>query len=396
MRDAVIVDAVRSPMGRGRAPRPGRAGGSLSGVHPVELLAQVFTGLLERSGIDSATVDDVIVGCVSQVGEQGYVPGRMAWLAAGFDENVPSVMVDRRCGSGQQAIDYAALMVTAGAAEVVVAAGVESMSRVPMGSARVGADAIGPSVTERYSPGLVTQGVSAELLARRFGLTRLDLDTYAAESHARAHAADDHAADEIVGIATPDGLVTADETVRAGTAVDDLAALAPAFRTAEAEERFPDLGWHVTAGNSSQIADGASAMLITSAERAQQLGLRARARFVGSAAVGDNPILMLSGPIPATQKLLGRTGLDVADIDHFEVNEAFACVPLAWQKHFGADPKLLNPLGGAIALGHPLGASGVRLMTTMLRGLEQSGGRYGLQTMCEAGGTANATVIEII
>ena len=392
-RSAVIVDAVRSPMAKGRPPRDGRPGGALSPVHPVELLAQVLGALVARTGIDPATVDDVITGCVSQVGEQTGPAGRWAWLAAGLPEHVPATAVNRACGSSQQAADFAAQGVIAGAYDVVIASGVESMSRVPMLSARVGRDPHGPSVAARYAPGLVPQGVSAELVAARWKLGRETLDAYAARSHARAHAAD--RAPEIVPIRTPEGAtVDADETVRPGTTVETLGTLPPAFRTDELSARFPQLTWQITAGNSSQLTDGAAAALIMSEERANALGLRPRARFHAFAVASDDPITMLTGPIPATEKVLARSGLSIDDLDHYEVNEAFAPVPLAWQAHFAADPAKLNPRGGAIALGHPLGASGLRLMTTMLRGLEETGGRYGLQTMCEAGGMANATIIE--
>jgi acetyl-CoA acyltransferase len=392
-RSAVIVDAVRSPMAKGRLPKDGRPGGALSSVHPAELLGQVFRQLVERTGIDPGTVDDVLTGCVSQVGEQTGTVGRWAWLGAGLPEHVPSVSVNRACGSSQQAADFAAQGVIAGAYDVVIASGVESMSRIPMLSARIGQDPYGPSVAARYAPGLVPQGVSAELVAARWKFGRAELDQYAARSHARAHAAD--RAPEIVPITTPDGtVVDADETIRPETTSEALAKLRPAFETAELSARFPEIGWRITAGNSSQLTDGAAAVLIMSEERANALGLRPRARFHAFAVASDDPITMLTGPIPATEKVLARSGLSIADLDHYEVNEAFAPVPLAWQARFDADPAKLNPRGGAIALGHPLGASGLRLLTTMLHGLERTGGRYGLQTMCEAGGMANATIIE--
>jgi acetyl-CoA acyltransferase len=392
-RSAVIVDAVRSPMAKGRAPKQGRPGGALSSVHPVELLGQVLGQLVERTGIDPGSVEDVITGCVSQVGEQTGTVGRWAWLAAGLPEHVPSTSVNRACGSSQQAADFAAQGVIAGAYDIVIASGIESMSRIPMLSARIGMDPYGPSVAERYAPGLVPQGVSAELVATRWKLGRDELDEYSARSHARAHAAD--LTPEIVPITTPDGtVVDADETIRPGTTVEGLAQLRPVFHSDELARRFPELSWRITAGNSSQLTDGAAAVLIMSEERADALGLRPRARFHSFAVASDDPITMLTGPIPATEKVLVRSGLSIGDLDHYEVNEAFAPVPLAWQAHFAADPQKLNPRGGAIALGHPLGASGLRLMTTMLHGLESTGGRYGLQTMCEAGGMANATIIE--
>ncbi|WP_028984607.1 thiolase family protein [Sporichthya polymorpha] len=397
MHEAVIVDAVRSPMAKGKAPRDGKPGGALSGVHPVELLGQTVKALLERNpALDPGDVEDFIVGCVSQVAEQAGCPGRWAWLAAGLPEHVPSTTVDRRCGSSQQAADFAAQGILAGAYDVVIAGGVESMSRVPMGSARQGADVYGPSATARYAPGLVPQGISAELVAARWKLDRTTLDEFSAASHARAAAAAANGgfANEIVPITTPDGVVSADETIRPSTTVEGLAALQPAFENADMAARFPEITWSITAGNSSQITDGAAALLIMSAERAAALGLRPRARFHAFAVASDDPITMLSGPIPATEKALKRAGMTIDQIDHYEVNEAFASVPLAWAEHFGADPAKLNPRGGAIALGHPLGASGARLMTTMLNHLEATGGRFGLQTMCEAGGMANATILE--
>jgi acetyl-CoA acetyltransferase family protein len=397
MRDAVLVDAVRSPMAKGKAPRDGKPGGALSGVHAVELLAQTLRGLLERNpALNPAEVDDVIIGCVSQVSEQAGCIGRWAWLGAGLPEHVPSTVVDRRCGSSQQAADFAAAGILAGMYDVVVAGGIESMSRVPMGSARQGADVYGPSSTARYAPGLVPQGISAELVAARWNLDRETLDAYAARSHQRAAAAAASGAfdSEIVPITTPDGVFAVDESIRPDTTPEGLAALKPAFENPEMAARFPQISWSITAGNSSQITDGAAALLIMSAERADALGLRPRARFHAFAVASDDPITMLSGPIPATEKALKRSGLSIDQIDHYEVNEAFASVPLAWASHFDADPAKLNPRGGAIALGHPLGASGARLMTTMLNSLEATGGRYGLQTMCEAGGMANATIIE--
>lgn len=388
---AVIVDALRSPVGRGRVT------GALGTVHPVELLAQVLKPLVERNDLDPALVDDVIIGCVSQAGEQATTPGRMAWLAAGFPVSVPSTTIDRRCGSSQQAAHFAAQGVIAGAYDIVIAGGIESMSQVPLASARLGKDTFGPSVTERFAPGLVGQGVSAELVAAKWGQKRTELDAYAAQSHARAHRAveDGLFEREITPITRPDGeVVTRDETIRPGTTVERLATLPSAFRDEETSARFPEIGWHITAGNSSSIADGASALLIMSEERAAELGLRPRARFHSFAVCGDDPVLMLTGPIPATRAALRRGGLDIGDIQHFEVNEAFAPVPLMYATEFDIDEKLLNPLGGAIALGHPLGSSGTRLITTMLTGLEANDQRWGLVTMCEGGGMANATVIE--
>jgi acetyl-CoA acetyltransferase family protein len=386
----VIVDAIRTPMGRGKA------GGALSEVHPVDLLAGLLREIVARNGIDPGSVDDVIIGCVSQVGEQSATPGRMALLAAGFPTHVPSTTIDRKCGSSQQAVHFAAQGVMAGVYDIVIAGGVESMSRIPMGSARIGQDPFGPLMAERFAPGLVSQGVSAELVAAKWGITRGELDAYSARSHQLAAAARDSGAfkSEITPVTIGDRTVEFDETIRPSTTAEGLAQLKPSFQTPESAARFPELGWQVTAGNSSQITDGASAMLIMSEATAARLGLKPRARFVGFDVCGDDPLLMLTAPIPATRRVLQKSGLKLDDIAHYEVNEAFASVPLAWQKEFGSDPARLNPRGGAIALGHPLGASGARLMTTMLHALEQTGGRYGLQTMCEAGGMANATIIE--
>jgi len=390
MEKAVIVDAIRTPMGRGKST------GALASVHPVDLLSQVLKQLVERTGIDPGQVDDVLVGCVSQVGEQSGTPGRFAWLGAGFPAHVPSTTIERKCGSGQQAIEFANQAIMAGAYRMCVAAGVESMSRVPMGSGRIGQDPFGPTVHERL-PGLVPQGVAAELIAARWGISREQQDEYAATSHRRAAAtaASGRFDAEIVPIVTSDGSkVTRDETIRADTTAERLGGLRTAFDSDEFRARFPDLAWSVTAGNSSQITDGASALLLMEEGLAAELGLRPRARIVASAVIGDDPELMLTGPIPATRKILARSGLTLDDMDAIELNEAFASVPLAWQSECGVPAEKLNPRGGAIALGHPLGASGCRLMTTLINELEATGGRYGLQTMCEAGGMANATIIE--
>jgi acetyl-CoA acetyltransferase family protein len=388
--EAVIVDAVRTPSGRGRA------GGALAGVHPVDLLAQTLTGLLARHDLDPGMVDDVLIGCVSQVGEQSATPGRMAWLGAGLPPHVPATTIDRKCGSGQQALHFAAQGIMAGCYDIAIAGGVESMSRVPMGSARMDADPYGAQVAERFSPGLVSQGVAAELVAARWKLGRRALDEYAVRSHALAAAAQQSGAfdREILPIETPQGTVSRDECIRADSTVDKLAALKPAFRREDAAARFPEIDWSITAGNSSQITDGASALLVMSRAKCEELGLRPRARVHAMAVCGDDPLLMLTAPIPATHRILRRCGLSLDQIDHVEVNEAFAAVPLAWLAEFDVDPAKVNPRGGAIALGHPLGASGARLTTTMLHALEDRGGRYGLQLMCEAGGMANATVIE--
>ncbi|SKG56392.1 Putative acyl-CoA thiolase [Mycobacteroides abscessus subsp. bolletii] len=395
MRDAVIIDAVRTPVGKGKP------GGSLSGVHPVDLHAHAIRELVERTGIDPALIDDVISGAVGQVGEQSSNTARWAALAAGLPEAVPAVTVDRQCGSSQQAIHFAAQGVIAGAYDVVIASGIESMSRVPMGSQSLGKDFFGSEVAWRYPEGLVPQGISAELIAAKWNLSREQLDTFAAESHRRAAQAwsEGKFARDVVPIKAPDVNgdlveVATDESVRPSTTVEVLAGLKPAFRNELWQQRFPGLDWRVTAGNSSPINDGASAVLITSSETAQRLGLTPRARVHSVAVVGDDPLYMLTGIIPATAKVLDRAGLSLADIDAFEVNEAFASVVLAWQAETGADLSKVNVNGGATAIGHPLGASGGRLMTTLVSVLEQGGGRYGLQTMCEAGGLANATILE--
>lgn len=387
MTRAVIVDAVRSPMAKGKI------GGGLSHLHPADLLGRVLRQLVDRSALDSGLIDDVIIGCVGGNGEQSATPGRQALLAADFPVHVPSVTVERKCGSGQQALDFAVQGVVAGAYDIAIAGGVESMSRVPMGSARGDADPFGEGVRERF-PVLVPQGVSAELVAQKWGISREQLDEYSARSHERASTARDSGwfDNEVV----PIDALTSDETIRTGTTAAKLGGLKAVFGTDERRSQFPDLDWAVTAGNASQITDGAAALLVMSEERAAELGLRPRARIVASAVIGDDPLLMLTGPIPATEKVLKKAGLTLADISAFEVNEAFASVPLAWAKELGVDEELLNPVGGAIALGHPLGASGARLMTTMINHLERTGGRYGLQTMCEAGGMANATIIEIL
>lgn len=383
MARAVIVDAVRTPMAKGKT------SGALARTHPVDLLATVLTALTQRNDVDPAEVDDVLIGCVSQIGEQSGSVGRQAVFAAGWPTHVPSTTVERKCGSGQQALEFAAHGISAGAYDVAIAGGVESMSRVPIGSARNDADPFGPRVRARF-PDLVPQGISAELMAQRWGLTRDELDEYSARSHERAAKA--RSARAFDGEIVPVGEFTEDETVREGTTASKLGELQPAFAKPPYAERFADIEWKVTAGSSSQITDGASALLLMSGERAAALGLRPRAEIHASAVVGDDPTLMLAGPIPATRRVLERAGLAIADIDAFEVNEAFASVPLAWQREMDVDPERLNPLGGAIALGHPLGASGARLATTLLNYLERTGGTYGLQTMCEAGGMANATV----
>ncbi|WP_294944804.1 thiolase family protein [uncultured Microbacterium sp.] len=387
MRTAVIVDAVRTPSGRGKP------GGALSGIHPVDLAALVLRATLERNGLDSAQIDDVLLGCVSQVGEQTMNIARQAVLAAGFDERVPATTIDRQCGSSQQAAQFAAQGVMAGQYDIVIAGGVESMSRVPLGvAASVAGSPFSPGLHARYPDGLVNQGVSAELIAARWGFSRDELDAYAAESHERAAEAQVQGrfASQLLAV---DG-VEIDETVRPGTTVAGLSGLAPAFRTDAMAERFPEIDWLITPGNSSPLTDGASAVLIMSEQKARELGLTPRARFHAFSVVGDDPLMMLTGPIPATRRVLERGGLTIGDLDAYEVNEAFAPVPLAWAAELGADAAKLNPWGGAIALGHALGSSGTRLLGTLLAHLESTGGRYGLQAMCEGGGMANATIIE--
>ncbi|MFS8096920.1 acetyl-CoA C-acyltransferase [Lentzea alba] len=383
---AVIVDAVRTPLAKGKP------GGAYAEVHPVDLHSTVLAALVERTGIDPAVIDDVISGAVGQVGEQSGNNARWALLAAGFPESVPGVTVDRQCGSSQQALHFAAQGVMAGAYDVVIASGVESMSRIPIGSQTLGKDFAGPKVGARYS--LVPQGISAELIAQRWNLSRARLDEFAAESHRRAATAWKNGFFDSQVTFVND--LRTDETIRPDTTAEVLSALRPAFRNDHWVERYPELDWRITAGNSSPVNDGAAAVLVTSEEAAARLGLTPRARVHSFAVVGDDPILMLTGIIPATHKVLARAGLTVADIDAFEVNEAFAPVVLAWQAETGADPAKVNINGGALAIGHPLGGSGARLMTTLLNNLEQTGGRYGLQVMCEAGGLANATIIERI
>ncbi|MFD0065921.1 thiolase family protein [Streptomyces sp. NPDC056690] len=389
MRDAVIVEAVRTPVGKGKP------NGTLAHVHPVELLAHTLRTLVRRAGVDPAQIDDVIGGTVDQVAEQAMNTTRYAVLSAGFPESVPATTVDRQCGSSQQAVHFAAQGVISGAYDMVIAGGVESMSRVPMWSnVSEGADPFGPGVAERYPEGLVPQGVSAELIAAKWSLSRDLMDAYAVESHRKAARA---WADGLFDaeVAPLEG-ATRDESVRPGTTAEILAGLKPAYYDPHFAERFPQIDWSVTAGNASPINDGASAVLITTSENAARLGLRPLARLHSFAVTGSDPLLMLTGVIPATEKVLRRAGLALGDIDLFEVNEAFAAVVLAWLKETGADPAKLNVHGGAIALGHPLGASGTRLMTTLVHAMRARGARYALQTMCEAGGLANATVLEAL
>jgi acetyl-CoA acyltransferase len=389
MTNAVIVDILRTASGKGKP------GGALSGVHPVDLLATALRALVERNDLDPGLVDDVIAGCVTQALDQSVNVARNALLAAGFPEHVPGTTVDRQCGSSQQAAHFAAQGVIAGAYDIVIACGVESMSRAPMGSSVGQGDPFGP-LAARF-PSLPNQGIGAELIAARWKLGRQALDEFSARSHQRAAATAAAGAfdREIVPVTLPDGsLHTVDETVRPSTTVATLEGLRPSFYTEQMAARYPEIGWHITPGNSSPLTDGASAALIMSEEKAVALGLTPRARFHAFAVSGSDPEIMLTGPIPATHKALRRSGLSIEDIDAYEVNEAFAPVPLAWASEFNADPSKLNPRGGAIALGHPLGASGTRLMSTLLNYLEDTGGRYGLQTMCEGGGMANVTIIE--
>jgi acetyl-CoA acyltransferase len=380
MPEAVIVDAVRTPIGK--------RNGSLAGVHPVDLSAHVLTALAQRTGIDPATVDDVIWGCVSQVGDQSSNIGRYAVLAAGWPETVPGISINRACGSSQAAFEQAAHGVIAGQYDLVVAGGVESMSRVPLGITRQSGQPYGPKVLERYDNFEFNQGSGAELIARKWGFSRNDLDTFSSRSHALAAAAIDAGAftDQIAPVVTDAGIFDTDEGLRRGTTPETLAKLKPSF----SEDGV------IHAGNASQISDGAAAVLVTTPERAQQLGLTPIAKYTAGAVSGADPIMMLTGPIPATEKLLGRTGISIKDIGVYEVNEAFAPVPMAWAAELGADHDRLNPLGGAIAVGHPLGGSGAILMTRMVHHMRANNIRYGLQTMCEGGGTANATLIELI
>lgn len=385
MRRAVIVGGVRSPFAKGRP------GGALHGLHPVDLLAQCLTALAAQTGIDPAGVEDVITGCVIQAGEQAGNIGRQAVLAAGWPDTVPAVSLDRKCGSAQQAIDFAACGIIAGAYDIVVAAGVEMMSTVPAKANRLGRDNMGSALAARYPQGLVHQGVSAELIAARGGFSREALDSFALRSHQLAAA---QPAPGLVPVRVGNRLVDGDESVRADSSMARLGALAPAFHSDEMAARFPQIAWQVTAGNASPVSDGACALLLMEEGRARVQGLRPRARVTHFAVAGDDPLFMLTAIVPATQKLLQRAGLTIHDVAAFEVNEAFASVVLDWLTATGADPNRVNQMGGAIALGHPVGASGGRLFLNCLASLEATGGRYGLITMCESGGMANATLIE--
>jgi acetyl-CoA acetyltransferase family protein len=399
IREAVIVEAVRSPIGK--------RNGSLKDYHPVDLLAEVLKEVVARAGVDPGQIEDNITGCVSQVGEQSLNVGRNGWLAAGFPETIPSTTVDRQCGSSQQSIHFAAQGVMAGAYDLVVASGVENMTRVPMGSSMAGANPFGQQLFARYEGKLVPQGISADLIATKWNITREESDDFAFRSHEKAAAATkagrlkrEILPLKIAGEGGEQVLLDYDEGIRMEPDRERMSTLQPAFKAEHFEKMFPgQLSWTVTAGNSSQISDGASAVLIASREKAAELGLTPRARFISFSLAGDSPILMLTAPIPATRRVLERAGLDLLrDIDVVEINEAFASVVLAWKRELGVPDEWLdervNPNGGAIAVGHPLGATGAKLMTTMLHELERTGGRYGLQTMCEGGGMANAAIIE--
>jgi acetyl-CoA acyltransferase len=382
--DAVIVAAVRTAVGK--------RNGGLSGVHPVDLSAHVLQALAERSGIDPADVDDVIWGCVSQFGEQTFDIARNAVLAAGWPLSVPGVTVDRQCGSSQQSVHFAAAGLVSGQYDVVVAGGVESMSRVPMGASMGtgGANPSGSGLTTVFKGVPPNQGIGAEMIAERWGLSRTQLDEFSLASHEKAAAAIDEGrfAGQITPVKLDDGAVMdTDEGVRRGSTLEGLGQLKPAFKK-------PDGVIH--AGNSSQISDGAAALLMTTSDKARELGLTPVARVHTAVLAADDPVIMLTAPIPATAKALRKSGLRIDQIGVFEVNEAFAPVPLAWLAETGADAKALNPNGGAIALGHPLGASGARIMTTLVHHMRDNGIRYGLQTMCEGGGQANATIIELL
>lgn len=385
----VIVDSVRTGTGKGKP------GGALSHLHPAALLGDVIAALVEITGVDPERIDDVYAGCVSQFGMQTQNIARNAALAAGLPTSVPGTTVDRQCGSSQQALQFAHSAIAAGHADCVIVCGVELMSTQPLGHASGGRDPIPQVVHERFG-GLVHQGVGAELIASRYGISRERSDAFAVRSQRLAHEFAKFHNDDILAISTPRGLHDNDETVRPATSAEQLATLQPVFADEAVGARFPEIDWQITAGNASPLSDGAAALLVTSERFAEEFDLEPRARVVDSVVVGSDPIEMLTGVIPATEKLAARTGVAIGDIDAFEVNEAFAPVPLAWLDALGADPDRLNITGGAIALGHPLGATGAKLAGTLIHALEYTGGRYGLQTMCEGGGMANATLFERI
>ena len=390
MTEAVLVDIVRTPSGKGKP------GGQLSSLHPVDLLAGTIRDLLSRTGLDPALVEDVIIGSLSQAGKQAINIARNAVLAAGLPETIPGTTVDRQCGSSLQAAQFAVNGVISGFYDVVLAGGVEMMSNNPINYAFMGEDPWGKGIHERYDGGLIGQGISAELVSARHGYDREALDEFALLSHQRATAASEAGIfePEISPVVLPTTKVMHDETIRPQTTLESLTRLPSVFRTEQAAQRFPEAGWVITPGNSSPLTDGASIALIMSGTRAAELGLRPRARFVAGAVVGSDPIEMLTGVIPASAKVLQRSGLSIDQLDSYEVNEAFAPVPLLWRDTLRADPDKLNPYGGAIALGHALGSSGTRLLGTLLNRLERTGGRYGLETICEGQGMANAMVIE--
>ena len=389
MRRAALIDVMRTPFGKGKE------GGALSSVHPVDLYAKVIKALVERQDIDPNLIEDVITGCVLQVGEQAGNIGRQAALAAGLPESVPALTLDRKCGSAQQAIDSAAQGIIAGAYDVVIAGGVEMMSLVPMKMNRMGKDSEGPIFRERYPDGLVHQGIAAERIAARWQLGREELDRFSLMSHHKAAADQEAVKKDIVPIRLSDGgLVDRDEGIRAESNLEKMMSLRPAFEDEEMKNRFPEISWSVTAASSSQVSDGAAACLLVEEKTAARLNLSPRAYLTHFAVSGDDPLMMLTGVIPATRKILKRAGLSIDDLGVYEVSEAFASVPLAWEKELQADPERLNVFGGAIAIGHPVGASGGRLVANLLRALESGRGQYGLVTMCESGGMANASLFE--
>jgi acetyl-CoA acyltransferase len=395
LREAVVLEAVRTPVGK--------RGGAYAAIHPVDLLASVLRELIDRTGVDPATIDDHIAGCVSQIGDQSLNVARNAWLAGGLPETVPATTVDRQCGSSQQAIQFAAQAVLAGTCDLVIASGIEHMTRVPLGSSAAGGNPFPPSLSVRYEGKLVPQGISAELIASRWKISRDEQDDFGYRSHERASRATREGwFRRQLALVKPNGggeLLDRDEGIRVEPDRDRMRTLEPAFKAEAFDEMFPgSIGWTVTAGNSSQISDGAAAVLIASREKAEELGLAPRARLVSFAVVGEDPVLMLTGPIPATRRVLSRAGLRLQDVDVVEINEAFSSVVLAWKRALHVPEEWfdahVNPNGGAIAIGHPVGASGARLMVDLLGELDRRRGRYGLQVMCEGGGMANATVVE--